>query len=96
LKNKFKGRNNAEVVKSSTTTAIILSDRKSSRMGSDKCLLPINGTTMIEHIIRHLLNIVETRFIDFGKEGWYENLNQKADYQEFLNKRKNGLNGRQI
>jgi len=65
LKNKFKGGNNSEVVKSSDTTAIILAGGKSTRMGADKSLLPINGTTMIEHIIRQLLNVVETRLIPF-------------------------------
>lgn len=34
---------------------------------------------------------VKTRFIDFEKGTWYENLNQKADYLDFLNKRNNGF-----
>ena len=35
-------------------TALILAGGKSSRMQSDKALLPVAGTTMIEHIIRQL------------------------------------------
>jgi len=34
--------------------------------------------------------------VEFDKGILYENLNQKADYLDFLNKRNNGLIGRQI
>jgi len=36
------------------TTAIVLAAGKSSRMGSNKLLLPIDGKTIIEHILENL------------------------------------------
>jgi molybdopterin-guanine dinucleotide biosynthesis protein A len=41
------------------TTAIILAGGKSSRMGSNKALLQLNGVTVIEGIIKKLENIVD-------------------------------------
>ena len=39
---------------SQPATAILLAGGESTRMGRDKGLLPVNGTSMIEHIIRRL------------------------------------------
>lgn len=45
------------------TTGIILAGGKSSRMGSNKALLKINGRTVIEHIITDLEQIVNNILI---------------------------------
>ncbi len=56
-------------------TAIILAGGKSSRMGEDKSLLPINGKPMIAHIVEQLAPIFDNLIISGNDPEKYKFLN---------------------
>ena len=56
-------------------TAIILAGGKSSRMGKDKDMLPINGKPMIEHIFDQLRPYFDQVIISSNERGKYAFLN---------------------
>jgi molybdopterin-guanine dinucleotide biosynthesis protein A len=54
------------------TSIAILSGGKSSRMGTDKALLPIEGKTMIEHIIAQVNDIGDEVIVITNTPGQYK------------------------
>lgn len=57
------------------TTGIILAGGKSSRMGTNKALLEINGKTVIENVVRELHRVVNNIIIVTNSFDEYEFLN---------------------
>jgi molybdopterin-guanine dinucleotide biosynthesis protein A len=53
----------------------------------NKSVIPSAETVLNNNCRRiiGLLNFAKVRFIDFDNSNWYENLNQKADYLNFIN-----------
>lgn len=59
-------------------TAIILSGGKSSRMGTNKSLLKINGKSLIERMVELCTSMFEETIIITNDKEEYENLNVKC------------------
>jgi len=66
-------------------TGIILAGGKSSRMGSDKGLIPLNGKPMIEHVINHLKKL-DIPIIIISNNPEYEKFGLPVYEDEFKDK----------
>ncbi|MEQ8171915.1 MAG: molybdenum cofactor guanylyltransferase [Candidatus Eremiobacterota bacterium] len=67
-----------QIINREPCTAIVLAGGKSNRMGTDKALLPIRGTTLIETIINQIKNLFSEIIISASEKGKYEFLNYRV------------------
>jgi molybdopterin-guanine dinucleotide biosynthesis protein A len=67
-----------KIIKSEQFTAIILAGGKSNRMGRDKALLPIRGSTLIESIINQIKDLFSEIIVSVSEKDKYEFLNYRV------------------
>ncbi|MEQ8221584.1 MAG: molybdenum cofactor guanylyltransferase [Candidatus Eremiobacterota bacterium] len=67
-----------QIINTEPCTAIVLAGGKSNRMGTDKALLPIRGTTLIETIINQIKDLFSEIIISASEKGKYEFLNYRV------------------
>ncbi len=67
-----------QIINREPCTAIVLAGGKSNRMGTDKALLPVRGTTLIETIINQIKNLFSEIIISASEKGKYEFLNYRV------------------
>lgn len=67
-----------KIINTESCTAIVLAGGKSNRMGTDKALLPIRGTTLIETIINQIKDLFSEIIISASEKGKYEFLNYRV------------------
>jgi len=67
-----------KIINTESCTAIVLAGGKSNRMGTDKALLPIRGTTLIETIINQIKDLFSEIIISASEKGKYDFLNYRV------------------